>query len=185
MSKKFRTFMAMADGGGSDRSICRMEKSLKFAWELGKGQIISIPSQVPPLKFTTKATPEDMPWCGPLQVVSKRLRDLIQTEFPDHAQFIPLKVIDNKYGLEYFAVNWIHMVGCVDLENSEVLSHEKNEDGVMEYDFDRIVLDPARVPSGIFIFRLKEMPVTVVCDAVVRDVFRKHKITGPQFRKGI
>jgi hypothetical protein len=185
MAKKSRAFVAMADGGGSNRSICQSKGSLAFSCSLEQGKRIAVPSKIPSIKFTTKGVPEDMPWCGEFQVVSRKLRDLIESEFPGSGQYIPLKVAGKSTGLEYFAANWLHVVDCIDLKKSEVLSYEKNIDGEMEYDFDRIVVDPKRVPANVFICRLKHFSITVVCDTAVRDVFRKHKITGPQFRKSI
>jgi hypothetical protein len=174
----------MTDGGGDDRSICQTDATLAFSCSLEEGKKVKKPKTIPSITFTTRKF-EDMPWCGILQVVSAKLRDLIEKEFPGHAQFVPLRVTGKSSDLEFFAVNWLHVVDCIDLAKSEVLSSETNAQGDVEYDFDRIVIDSKRVPESVFVYRLRHMEVTVMCDTLVRDAFRKHKITGPQFRKRI
>jgi hypothetical protein len=151
-----------------------------FTGSVKNGRRVKEPSRKPQVQFESKLV-EDMPWCSEVMIVSEHLKELLEAEYPDQAQFLPVKVVGKDVGTEFFIANWLHLVDCIDLQKSEIMDTETNSEGEVEYDFDRIVIDPLKVPSDVFIFRLKYMNTTIVCDSAMKTLLRQHKITGPQF----
>lgn len=185
-----RKFLIFEDGGGEQRSSFNPIGDVLWFDSLKSGRRAKKPAKAPRLKIAPPLPRvEDMPWCGTAYVVSKRLRQFLETEAPGHAQFFEAEVTGPKKliqtldpALPYYIVNWLHIVDCIDLKKSEYdVDEEPGEDP--DYTFYRMALNPAKVPRNVHIFRLERDCTTTVIDSRLAEKIKKAGFIGPQFHK--
>jgi hypothetical protein len=75
-----------------------------FTGSVKNGRRVKEPSRKPQVQFESKLV-EDMPWCSEVMIVSEHLKELLEAEYPDQAQFLPVKVVGKDVGTEFFIAN--------------------------------------------------------------------------------
>jgi hypothetical protein len=89
-------------------------------------------------------------------VVSKRAKEVIERMKVGPVEYLPLAVhdpTDRPLSRDYFIVNPLGSLDCLDLEASEIEWFEGDVVGI-----DRYVLDPAKVADAPDLFRIQEEP---------------------------
>jgi len=95
-------------------------------------------------------------------LVSQEVVDILLEE-PIKLEVLPISLLDKKgrpVPGRYSIANVLGTVDCLDLEKSEY-TEDPMEDGKMMA-FDRVILDPKRIPRKPSLFRLKQMPELLV-----------------------
>ncbi len=111
-------------------------------------------------------------------VVSERARDLLVKE-PVQLEIFPLGILDKKgrrIDQPYFLTHLLGAVDCVDLQQSEFVRSSFNPAQV--HTFNRLVLDPARIPAEPTLFRIKEQPCTKIIRSDLVERLRAAGIDG-------
>lgn len=116
----------------------------------------------------------------PGPVFSDRLCSLLQDLGITNLEYVPLTLADPFAGTTrtgYRIANVIGVVDCIDRQASEL---ELFDDGDIEF-IDRLVLDPARIPSGLDIFRLAGRTTLVIVSRRLKDAIADAGMTGCVF----
>lgn len=111
-------------------------------------------------------------------VVTERVKAILGTE-PITSEVFPLGIRDRKGKLvqrSYFLVNVLGTVDCLDLNRSEYERSAFKPEEV--HTFERIVLDPARIPPDQTLFRLKERPTVKIIRSDLIARLREAGVTG-------
>ena len=121
--------------------------------------------------------------CGPhvREVVSNRLRELIDRLAPDHAQWLPITLVHRRKALPwgpYWVANWTRKVDCWNLEAGARLAAEdfKRYNGRQPVPDDKLqpmlVIDSARVPEGIEAFLVHDSNILIISGRLKRAIQR-------------
>lgn len=116
-----------------------------------------------------------------LLVLSEKLVGLLARESAARWETFPIKLRHNKKVLEprYVVANLLDVAPCVDLEKS---AFERSQVIPAEIDFfDRLVIDPSKVPADRKIFRMKEQPRTILVRDDLALAIRAAGCTGVTF----
>jgi len=116
-----------------------------------------------------------------LLVLSEKLAGLLARESAARWETFPIKLKHNKKVLEprYVVANLLDVSPCVDLEKS---AFERSQVIPAEIDFfDRLVIDPSKVPADRKIFRMKEQPRTILVRDDLVAAIRAAGCTGLSF----
>lgn len=120
---------------------------------------------------------EDMPWvCGGFHVVSQRLRGLLDKHAPQHAQYLPVRMLFDGYPIScgpYFLANWLHECDCIDQQAVQLLPMPQRV-------VVGVVIDPARVPPEVMIARLEGGSRVIIRDDL-RRILEAARINGCQY----
>jgi hypothetical protein len=111
-------------------------------------------------------------------IVSERVRELLGKE-PAQLEVFPLGILDKKgkrVEKPYFLAHLLGTVDCVDLEKSIFVRSSFKPAQV--HTFNKLVLDPARIPSDATLFRIKEQPRTKIIRADLVERLRAAGIDG-------
>lgn len=95
-----------------------------------------------------------------LLILSKRVKDRLEQAAPGPVEYLPLSIINHKKRLasaDYFIVNPLGTVDCLDLDRSEIDWFEGDVVRIKKY-----VLDPAKLRNAPELFRIRENPRTYV-----------------------
>lgn len=137
-------------------------------------RINSWPYQVE-VEIDNRALIEDVPWaCDLYFVASDKFKKFVESLYPDHAQFFPVK---SRYKVasvsdgNYWVVNWTRIVSCM---NVSVVQLKRTIS--KEYFFNHDV-----IPSDVVVFRPLERPGILLARASFRDAIERAGITGCQF----
>jgi hypothetical protein len=175
-----------AQGVGRDPLMLAPSLSPKESWRFCLGREIR---DIARILFLVEAlgSHDDMPWTvSCVFAASNRLKAVLELELPSHAQFIPAQVQEKAgdafMGDEYWALNWLHIIECMDPERSQYeLVEDPNEPSGSRYSFDRLVVDPRKVPDNIHIFRVREFCTKLIVTDTGRSILEDAGITGCQF----
>ncbi len=99
-------------------------------------------------------------------VISQKLMEFIKSHNPESVEFLPV-TINNHKGLEasrdYFIMNPLIILDCIDLEKTEVEWDDFDEDIEEIWDWDGVfTLDVSRIDKSIHLFRPKYHTSTVL-----------------------
>lgn len=111
-------------------------------------------------------------------VVTERVKSIFEKE-PITSEVFPLGIRNRKgkpVERPYFLVNVLGTVDCLDLNRSEYERSAFKPEEV--HTFERIVLDPARIPPDQTLFRLKECPSVKIIRSDLVARLREAGVTG-------
>lgn len=150
-------------------------KDLPMELDFINGSLITVPV-ANPLVFTTNAVAGDIPpdfWGEGMPAMSKRFVTLLEGAGVDNIQKFPAIVRseeDETVWNDYFAVNILGMIKCVDFSKSKY-----TEIFPGHYDFDVIAID-AEKAKGALLFRLQENPgIILIHKSVGKYIGEKDK----------
>jgi hypothetical protein len=112
-------------------------------------------------------------------VASRRLRDFCESRNLKCLEYLPVKIMDHKgkpVANEYFILNPIQPVDCLDIERSEV-----EWDELVKGDIDtvgQVVLDPARIDPDRELFRLCKYFEPILVHRALAEAIDREKFTG-------
>jgi hypothetical protein len=125
----------------------------------------------------------DSLWAGlPYLVVSPRLRHALAEAGAGNVQYYPavIRNLATDEVIRDFAIaNIIGLAFCMDWQHS-VFTPEEDLPGYVA-EVSRLVLDPAKIPVDLSLFRLGELSSIVLCDHQVREVLTERNIVGVEF----
>jgi hypothetical protein len=101
-----------------------------------------------------------------LVVVSGRLKKALEAETGDKVEYLPVEIINHKgkpAAKDYFVVNPLGTVDCVDVKASRIEWNEFKKD--MMDTCKQFVIDADRVPKNIVLFRPATAPYAIVARA--------------------
>lgn len=111
-------------------------------------------------------------------VVSERVRKILEAE-PIEIEWLPIRLFDQKkreIQAPYFVANLVGTVECIDVERSEFSRSSAFPDSI--FILRRLILDRARVPENTPLFRLNQMPQTLIVRADLVEKFQTAGVTG-------
>lgn len=109
-------------------------------------------------------------------VISGKAKQLIEQETTDKIEFLPIKIMNHKGRVaseDYFVVNPLDVVDCIDKDASAVVLDSFNKD--MIDGCARLVLKEAAIPKGSKIFRTKFWSGRIL---IHRELARKMQDAG-------
>lgn len=164
----------------TDRWSLDVGKDDEWTWLLFKGQRLDHWVE-PTLAAEYDGPLEDMPWVGFAHVVSTRFKDYLDAEYPGHAQFLPVHITRRGKPMkipQYWAVNWLHLIDCIDHEQS--IYRVNYYEGIKKLSMDRLVVDLRKVPEHVKIWRVLDYDVCIARDEV-REKLYQTDFVGFQF----
>ncbi|MFY0566310.1 double-CXXCG motif protein [Archangium lansingense] len=90
-----------------------------------------------------------------LQLISDKLKDVLNQETEGTLEFLPIQLRDQKSRIvdrPYFIANSLKMVSCLDMQRTQAKMSNIIKTDVMK--FDNLVLDESKIPSDLKLFRL-------------------------------
>jgi len=125
----------------------------------------------------------DSLWAGlPYLVVSPRLRHALAEAGAGNVKYYPAVIRNlatNEVIRDFAIANIIGLVFCMDWQHS-VFTPEEDLPGYVA-EVSRLVLEPAKIPADLKLFRLGELSSIIVCDQQVRDVLTERNTVGVEF----
>ena len=115
-------------------------------------------------------------------LMSKRLREAIESSGVDNIDFHPVTVRNTETGEahEYFAFNLIGLVAAADPAKSKLSSHDG--DFIGDTQIADLVIDDARA-GGLLMFRLKEKFTVILVHRKVKEAIERAGIASVTFVK--
>jgi hypothetical protein len=111
-------------------------------------------------------------------IVNDKARAVLETEKLAW-EWYPLKIVDQKEKPFTSKYTWAHLLGqtaCVDLKKSEYTPDPM--DPACVHTFERLVLDPKRIPKDASLFRIKEQPGTKIIRSDLVERLTAATVTG-------
>jgi hypothetical protein len=180
-------FSNQGDAQGAGREPLMLESELGREGTRRFCQAVPLSQIIVPLVIEAEGSFDDMPWTGQcLFAGSDRLREVVERDFPGHAQFLPtsIRYEDGRpfTAVRYWAINWLHEVDCIDWKRSRYSRVEGSEyrNGGF-WRFDQVVVDPDKVPERIHVFRLKEFEEMLIITERGRRLLEASGVTGCQY----
>jgi hypothetical protein len=117
-------------------------------------------------------------------VVSRRLRDFMTKYGVGNVEYLPVQILNHKKKLaskDYFILNPLSVIDCVDVEASEV------EWDVVRKDFiescESLVVRDSLVPTGIHVFRPKHLESDILVRSELVDGLKAARLEGLLFTR--
>ena len=117
-------------------------------------------------------------------LIRNDLANAIASAGVDNIDFYDAVIVDPTSGQrheDYRAFNIIGAVAAADMEASEFMDEDVDEDAMIDVDFESLVLDPSKVPSGVLLFRLAQCVSAIIVHANVRKAIEAANIPGMAF----
>lgn len=115
-------------------------------------------------------------------MISGRLKSLLEEHSSARIEFLPFTLVNHK-GRDEAAACWIanvlERVDCVDPDRTEGTPHALL-DGQLQ-DIRRLVLDPARIPAELDLFRIAARPRVLIVRDDLRAMLEREQATGVEF----
>lgn len=115
-------------------------------------------------------------------VVSNTLKELVEGRAPPSLEILPVRVINHKgrdAGAPFWILSPLAVVDCIDLAASNALFGALNPAQIVG--LDRLVLDPARIPADLPLFRAKNLELRVLVRRDLADAIVAEGFTGLLF----
>ena len=120
-------------------------------------------------------------------IVSDDVKQVLEQEGVQNIEYLPVSIYDQKKRLassEYFILNVLGTVDCLDYEKSEYERSLVNPARIQH--FDKVEIHEDKVPEDIKIFRLKDRPAMIFIRSDLLKAFKKNKLSGFEtFRLGV
>jgi len=120
-------------------------------------------------------------------IVSGKVKQVLQQEGVENIEYLPVSIYDQKKRLassDYYIVNVLGTVDCLDHENSEYDRSLINQAKIQH--FDKVVLHENQVPVDVKIFRLKGRSEMIFIRSDLLEALKKNKLTGFEtYRLGV
>jgi hypothetical protein len=114
-------------------------------------------------------------------LVSEKVAEILREE-PIKIEILPLTLLDRRgrpVPGKYSVANVLGTVDCLDLKKSEYTDDPMDEGLIMA--FDRVVLDPKKIPRKPSLFRLKQMPEILIVRSDLVARLEAAGVTGMSF----
>ena len=114
-----------------------------------------------------------------LVVGSDRLKKFLEGRKVNEVEYLPVTVMNHKNrpaGTDYFIINPIHPVDCLDVDASDVTWSMIDETQVESVG--RLVLDPSRVDKDRELFRVANFPNVTLARRDLAQAMDKQSFTG-------
>jgi hypothetical protein len=122
---------------------------------------------------------------GNYPVISQRLKTKIAASASaNQCEFLPVSVLNHKGRVaskDYFILNPVGSVDCIDTEESEVEWNDLDETDISE--MERLVLRENDVPAEVNLFRAKYLLGTILVRRSLADQLSSDGFTGLYFRE--
>jgi hypothetical protein len=119
---------------------------------------------------------------GGFILVSKALRDLLETAGASNLEYLAVRIINHKGRLasaDYFIINPLAVYDAIDFAQSVVKRNNINPDSLSSVS--KLVIDPSKVPPEATLFRLKAFERRVVVRRQVADRLTAAGLVGIGF----
>ena len=115
-----------------------------------------------------------------LFIVSPKLKQLLE----GHAniEFIPIIINDHRGGVaseEYCIANFLDVCDCIDLDKSKCRVSPFNKDKFNR--ISKLVIDESKITTQAKIFRIQQVPTTLVVTDSLVNILKNNNISGAQF----
>jgi hypothetical protein len=113
-------------------------------------------------------------------VVSEKARDFLAARLPaSTVEFLPIRILDHQGAPlpgPYSLINVLRHVDCLDRDASGCTMSDLDPDDVISVD--QLVLDPARLPDDVELFKVAHMPGLVIAARQLVDDMKAAGIEG-------
>lgn len=119
---------------------------------------------------------------GGLIVVSKTLKQFVESYKPLFTEFLPVTIYNHKDRIEssdYFILNPYQVIDCIEVDDSDIEWNEIDPE-LISACFD-LVLDEDRLDEKLLLFRPRYMPTVVLVREDLAEKLRKADFTGLRF----
>lgn len=117
-----------------------------------------------------------------LKVVSAAMRVAIEAKQPSGIEFLPTAIINHKGRVaseDYFVLNPLTVVDCIDIEASEVDWNDADPDTIMLCE--QLVLKSGAAKNDVQIFRPKHWPRLILARSSLAEALEESGFSGLQF----
>jgi hypothetical protein len=121
---------------------------------------------------------------GDLLFVNSRVREFLDHEGLRNLEFLPVNVINHKgkrVKEPYFVINILSRVDCVDMSQSKFELNDIDKVSISAVDV--LVIDEARLPTDVKIFRPKRLEQVTLIDRAVADKIQDQGFRGFAFEE--
>jgi hypothetical protein len=135
------------------------------------------PNPPPLFVYDSVTVFEDYPWSFNVDVVSGKLRSLLERLAPGVAEYWPIRLKgprSDQLPDSYWAVNWLRVVDCLHEETFNV-----NDEGRRYVEVP--VIDPAMIPGDVVLAVVEHFRVMKIIRDDLRLELIKAGIRGPQY----
>ena len=118
------------------------------------------------------------------RVISPRVKVVLDGAGVSGVEYLPVKIVNHKGRVaapDYLIVNPPSVVECVDIEASEVMWNRLQKDLIRRCA--RLVVDPAKVPPKVQLFRLKHVPFLLIARRSLADRLVASGLSGIAFKE--
>lgn len=156
----------------------------KLGFNLGHKPTIDFPL---PLKYyaVNGMMPEDYPMTGSFFdfLVSKKIASILKAHNIPNINYYESQIVrpDGEILKDYYTINILNIVNCVDMEKSDYLIKDWGFPGSEYYFFNKLVLDETKINEDIKLFLLGEEVVHKVVHQDIKDACEKVGVTGIKF----
>jgi hypothetical protein len=174
--------------GRFGKGVCVLTGVLRVndTWEIDEGisRIASWPGDASAKmskKFPKDTGLADSVYC-PHIVVSERVKRLLESEQARPVELLPLQILnhnDKVVATDYFVVNPLEIVDCIDLAASE--GKENPLDPGTLYGVARLVLREDAVPRTLSVFRIKHWTNVILIRRELAERMKEAGLTGLNF----
>jgi hypothetical protein len=119
-----------------------------------------------------------------LIVISARVKKVLDGERVHEVEYLPVQIINHKRKVastDYYIVNPPSTIDCIDLDASEVTWNKIEPDMINRCR--RLVIDPARVPASLQVFRPMHAPYLVLLRSSLAERLKDARLSGLRFRE--
>jgi hypothetical protein len=119
---------------------------------------------------------------GSVLYVNERVCKLLDAQGVKNVEFLPIKVLNHKnkpVKEKYFIVNILTRVDCIDLKASKLVWNDIDPE--MIGGVTKLVIDPARIPKDVKLFRPQRMQYKMLLHRTVADAIKAERLRGFYF----
>jgi hypothetical protein len=117
-------------------------------------------------------------------VVSAALKDLVLSMQPQQVQALPITIIDHKGKVASSTHCLLHVFPLIDAIDQQKSDLEWNPiDTTRIMGCEQLVLDDAKIPENVHLFRLKHMPTRPVMSEALVQAIKAANLTGAKFER--
>ncbi|KFA94395.1 imm11 family protein [Archangium violaceum] len=121
---------------------------------------------------------------GRIIVVSKPLKELIESWKPREVEYLQVSIINHKKKVasdEYFIVNPLRVVDCIDKDKSDITWNKIDSEKISACE--QLVLKPRAINSEFPLFRLRHFEHAVMVDRKLAQAILDEGFTGARFEE--
>lgn len=119
-----------------------------------------------------------------VMLVSSKLKEAIEEAKPPKVEYLRVKILDHKERVaadDYFIVNPVDLVDCIDKEKSEVGWNKLEPDRIMGCA--KLVIDESRIDKKLILLRPKHLSTIVLVRRSFAEQLQAAEVTGLKFQE--